>query len=408
MYAPPGASISLETPAMLPQPPPYDPRALDAFVALVGARLWAQRIAQIGLQAASGPRAALLIRQRHALELSIDRLRGTLTRPPSTAELHAARLAVDAVVLSETLAGGGRNGLRRQLRDALGHDKNLVSLFHVLQTAALQASRGFAVTFAGLEYGAPYDLLIASGRQEAEIACDVVSAEEGRLVPRGAFSSLADRLDRHVRAWLAANPGSHLLKMTLPHGLNDAAVPAVQARICRMLAQHSRRDHDAAAVLHLDPFNPAGRPGEDASMAWLRREFGPEANLAVTSDNHGIFVMMARAGRTDEVGRVVRDRLFELLPSRLSGRRPGILAMFIDDTDRREWAILRETLALEGEARRFLAGKAARPVIAVTCSSRFELFGAADAAAEGEVRFRNPAHPAAKAVALAPAILSSV
>jgi len=33
---------------------------------------------------------------------------------------------------------------------------------------------------------------------------------------------------------------------------------------------------------------------------------------------------------------------------------------------------------------------------------------APDAAAEGELRFRNPAHPAAKAAALAPAVLSSM
>ena len=98
----------------------------------------------------------------------------------------------------------------------------------------------------------------------------------------------------------------------------------------------------------------------------------------------------------------MRHRLFEITPTRLSGTRPGILAMFIDDTDRSEWRGLRERLELEGEARQFLAYKAARPVIAVTCASRFELFGMADAAEEGELRFRNSAHPAAKAAALGP------
>jgi hypothetical protein len=51
----------------------------------------------------------------------------------------------------------------------------------------------------------------------------------------------------------------------------------------------------------------------------------------------------------------------------------------------------------------------ARRVVAVTCSTRMELFGAAppDAAPGGELRFRNPSHPAAKSAALAPAILSS-
>jgi hypothetical protein len=49
-------------------------------------------------------------------------------------------------------------------------------------------------------------------------------------------------------------------------------------------------------------------------------------------------------------------------------------------------------------------------VVAVTCTSRLELFAMAgpDAAADGELRFRNPAHPAAKAPGLAPAVLSSV
>ena len=64
----------------------------------------------------------------------------------------------------------------------------------------------------------------------------------------------------------------------------------------------------------------------------------------------------------------------------------------------------------EGETRQFLAHPSSRGVVAVTCTSRLELFGAPapDAAPEGEMRFRNPAHPAAKAPALAPAVLSSV
>ena len=75
-----------------------------------------------------------------------------------------------------------------------------------------------------------YDLLIARGELEAEIACDVVSAEEGRLVHRGAWSRLADRVDADLRAWLAAYPGRYLLKMTLPQGLRDAATLATTAR----------------------------------------------------------------------------------------------------------------------------------------------------------------------------------
>jgi hypothetical protein len=84
--------------------------------------------------------------------------------------------------------------------------------------------------------------------------------------------------------------------------------------------------------------------------------------------------------------------------------------MFVEDTDRAEWQSLRDALVLEGEARQFLTHRDARPVVAVTCASRLELFGAreTDAASDGELRFRNPAHPSARVAALAPAVLSSV
>jgi hypothetical protein len=393
---------------MQPQPPPYDPRTLEAFVALAGERLWSARIAEIGRRAASGRHVGLAARRRHALELAIERLRGTLSRPASTAELHAARLAGDAVALIRVLGPPGRKRLRERLRAALTGGGTLVPLFHVLRTAALQGARGFRVTFSGLENGAPYDLLIARGSLQAEIACDVVSAEEGRLVHRGAWSHLADRVDADVRTWLSAYPGRYLLKMTLPLGLERGALVAMHGRIRHLLATRGRRDHDDAAVLRLDPLMLAGSDANGGLMPLLRREFGPEAHLAVTAAGGGVFVMAARAGRADEVAVAMRRRLFDIAPARLSGTRPGILAMFIEDTDRREWRGLRDHLELEGEARQFLAYKAARPVIAVTCASRVELFGMDDAAEEGELRFRNPAHPAAKAAALGPAILSSV
>jgi len=284
----------------------------------------------------------------------------------------------------------------------------LVPLFHLLRTAALQGSRGFKVTFPGLERGAPYDLLIARGGSEAEVACAVVSADQGRLVERQAWTQLADLVTRDVRAWLADRPGRHLLKMSLPLGLRSDALAAMHARIRRLLETDGRRDQDDAGVLQLEPLALSFDFDNIGLANSLRREFGPEAHLAVTADRAGVFVIAARAGQVDEIGKAVHRSLAETMRHRLSGRRPGILSVFIEDIDRADWSSLRENLSLEGEARRFLAHPAARPVVAVTCASRFELFGMADAAAEGELRFRNPAHPAAKTISLAPAILSSV
>jgi len=400
---------------MQPQPPPFDPRALDAFVALVGARVWSARMAEIAQFARSGPRAGQAIRQRHALELAIERLRGVLIRPATTAERHAARLAAAAAALARRLGARARARLRERLLAAMAGDGTLIPVFHMLRTADLQRSRGFSVHFAGLEDDAPYDLLLTRGRVEVEVACDVVSAEAGRLVQRGAWVRLADRVDDELQAWLTTYPGRYLLKMTLPQGLRAApecgALEALHGRIHRLLATRGRRDDDDGAVLRLDPLLLAGTRSDGAGLlSLLRREFGPEAHLSATAVGDALFVIAARAGRADEVAVAVRHRLFSIAPTSLSGTRPGILAMFIDDTDRGEWRGLRDSLELESETRQFLAYKVARPVVAVTCASRFELFGvsAPDAVEDGELRFRNPAHPEASATELASAVLSTV
>ena len=214
-------------------------------------------------------------------------------------------------------------------------------------------------------------------------------------------------------------PGRYVLKMTLPHGLQGGLCDAdagdvlarLHQRIRALLESRHRQDHDEALMLRLDPLLLAAAQADELGLlSRLRQEFGPEAHLSVTTAGNGVFVMAARAGRENEIAVALRRRMATVAPERLTGTRPGILAMFVEDTDRDEWRGLRDRLELEGEARQFLANPSARTVVAVTCASRLELFGlpGPDAAAEGELRFRNPGHPAARLPALAPAVLSSV
>ncbi len=393
-----------------------DIAAIDAFVDLAGPRVWRERLAALERLAARPTHAGRAALQRHIIELTIDRLRRVgRNRPPSVAECYIADLALDATRLNDELRGPGRNRLRAVLRAALENVSTLVPMFHLLRTAALQRARGFDVAFPGLDDEASFDLLLCRDGAEAEVACDVVSAEEGRGVHRGAWVSLVDRIDPELQVWLAGHPGRYLLKMTLPQGLKDqpegTALAALHGRITAMLSSRCRADHDEAAVLRLDPLMlAAAQASELGLMPRLRDQFGPEAHLLVTRASGGLFVIAARAGRENEVAVAVRRRMCTVAPARLSGARPGILAMFVEDTDRTEWRLLRERMDLEGETRQFLTDPGARSVVAVTCSSRLEMFGLAgpDAAPGGELRFRNPAHPAAKTAALAPAVLSSI
>ncbi|WP_439577793.1 hypothetical protein [Elioraea sp.] len=199
--------------------------------------------------------------------------------------------------------------------------------------------------------------------------------------------------------------------MTLPEGLDSTRnLAEVQARIAALLEGERKADHSETAVLRLDPLLIAqAEAGQAVLTARLRAQFGEEAHFAVAAADSSMFVMAARAGRPNEVAAVLQRRLAEL-PARLSGTRPGILAVFVEDTDATEWRTLRERLEIEGATRNFLTAPEAKPVIAVTCASRFELLCQPEpvSARGGELRYRNPAHPFAKDAALAPAVLSQV
>ena len=222
---------------------------LTAFMALAGAGVWSDRMAELRRAMAAGPYMRRALQQRHGLELALDRLRRVAARPRTGAETHALDLAAETVALSHGLTAPGQTRLAEALRAALQGEQTLVPLFHMLRTAALQRTRGFTVSFPGLEEGASFDLLLRRDGVEAEVICDVVSAEEGRGVHRGAWVRLVDRIDPDLQTWLAAHPGRYLLKLTLPQGLRtDAAdqdqLAALHGRIRTLLAAQRRADHD--------------------------------------------------------------------------------------------------------------------------------------------------------------------
>ena len=419
-------------------PPLTRDDTLRRFATVVGQKRWSARLAEIRGGCVPGHAGRALMRQ-HQLELMLDRLLRTGAKAAPGAETLVARLAADLGALSAGLTRDGRARLQARLTDALSGNRSLVPIFHLLRCARIQRERGFGVEFSGLADGTEFDLLLRRDGREIEVVCDTVSAEEGRDVHRSAWSYLVDRVDPDLQSWLATHPGRYLLKMTLPQGLKNtrsgagdgaataladggsqpdavrtalaqggsAGLAALQARITRLLSESRRADHDEAAVLRLEPLLLAGAQATELGlMRDLRREFGHEAHLAVTAAGKGVFVMAARAAREDDIAEAMHRRMAQIAPARLTGSRPGILAMFIEDTDQMEWRVLRDQLQLEGAARQFLTRKEARNVCAVTCASRLEMLGGVPphAAEGGELRFRSSGHPDAKAPALAPAV----
>ena len=386
-------------------------RAAAEFIALVGGETWRRRMGQLAEQIAAQRIAGRVARERHALELAIDRLATSEPLSPTAAECAVSALAAEASAVRRRLSPAGQTRFDERLAEALCGDGTLVPLFHLLRTAARQRLAGFDVRYSGLDDGTRFDLLLAREGREAEVACAVFSADEGRWVHKPDWFALVNRINPDLQAWLAAHPGRYLLKVTLPEGLDQARnLAAVQARIGALLAGERKSDHSETAVLRLDPLLVAqAEAGHRALLERLKAQFGEETHFAVASGEGSLFVLAARASRPNEIAAVLQRRLAEL-PSRLTGARPGILAVFIEDTEPAEWRALRQRLELEAAARNFLTAPEAKAVIAVSCASRFELLGQSEplAAKAGELRFRNPAHPKAKDAALLPAVESRV
>lgn len=388
---------------------------LDAFVALCGRSTWRNRLVDLGGRSQGGSLSARAAQQRHALELALARLCDpkALARASQT-DRCLYGFAQEAVRLAKTLPPGPRLRLREELAAGLTGKATLIPLFHLLRTAARLRGHGFTVHFTGLADGTTHDLRVEREGATAEVVCETVSAEEGRPLHRGDWWTLVDRINPELQTWLAAHPGRYLLKMTLPEGTaGPGALAELQDRISGMLAAEKRQDSGGQVVLKLDPLMLAGAQAGDrvnGFPARLREQFGPDAHLAVTTcaGSGSVFVMAARATRGNEIAAAVCRRLALAAESRLDGAQPGILAIFLEDLDRGEWLGLRDQLELEGAVRRFLTTPGAKRVVTVSCASRFEMFGAADAAPDGELRFRNQAHPAARNAALAPAVVSTL
>ncbi|HEY8612178.1 MAG TPA: hypothetical protein VIL69_12890 [Roseomonas sp.] len=387
-----------------------DPKVLAGFLGLAGARRWQARMEEIGRRAASPSLTGRAVQERHALELTLQRLSAPRALAvASMAERQLLSYAREAVRLADSLPADPRKRLRTLILSGLTGEANLIPLFHLLRVAALHRARGFEVRFTGLTEGTPHDLVIARGDCEAEVVCETVSAEEGRPLLRGDWCAFVDGINPDLQTWLATHPGRYVLKMTLPDGLKRDAldVATLQRRIIEMLRDRRRQDSAADAVLKLDPLMLAGAQAAVPATA-LRALFGPEAHLAVAQGNGNILVLAARAGQASDIAQAVCRRMVAA-SSRFGGERPAILAMFLDDLGRQEWRGLRDRMELEGAVRRFLTTPEARGVSTVSCASRMEMFGMAppDAVPDGELRFRNPARPHARETALLPALVST-
>ncbi|MCE2923633.1 MAG: hypothetical protein LW837_27305, partial [Roseomonas sp.] len=181
-----------------------DPKAMPDFLRLVGAELWAARLADLGRRAQASAFQGRATQHRHALEFALARAaRGTAQ---GSAERRALGFAAEAVRLANGLPEARRDKLRAAITQGLSGEATLIPLFHLLRSAALYRAQGFDVRFSGLAEDSAHDLTISRGGAVAEVVCETISAEEGRPVQRGHWYALMDSVNPELQTWLAAHP----------------------------------------------------------------------------------------------------------------------------------------------------------------------------------------------------------
>ena len=249
--------------------------------------------------------------------------------------------------IAAALTPRGCDRLIEQLQLCLSGQNTLIPVFHLVRNAILQRSHGFTVAFTGLEDDTPHDLLLKRHETEAKVTCDVITAEEGRGVHRGAWFRLADHIDPDLQTWVAAHPGRYLLKMTIPLGLrgrlHDAdpeteTLGRLHQRIRNLLETKSRHDYNEAIVLRLDPLLLAGAQVEDTGLVSSPAAGVWTGAAPVGDDGRRRHLRDGRPRGLRERGRNRHSsrRLAALAPARLTGEQPGILSIFVEDINRLE------------------------------------------------------------------------
>ncbi len=90
-----GRLIVVMQPAMPFSTEALGPAGLSPLMALIGARRWRDRLTEIRDLAASGRRAGQALRQRHGVELTLEKLRRDPGAMPSTTEALLGQYAAE-------------------------------------------------------------------------------------------------------------------------------------------------------------------------------------------------------------------------------------------------------------------------------------------------------------------------
>ena len=404
---------------------------IPEFLSIAGWPTWKRRVESLRQQVRKNPFLEAHFNDRFALEFELSLL---LERKRKTGRFglnfqdpmqHRLASFVSAVVgVHKHLSHHAQNRLRGMILDGLKSERGLASLGTELTMAVHLMTKGFDVFFNDLETGGGFDLLAKRNGVEIEVECKNVSGDIGRKIHKQRMYDLAQRFIPALKEKLEKQPDGWLVTITIPDRLT--AAKRQQEAIARIV-EHTLRSNKPSAEnpecsIQVQRFSMADSPFRATSTYKISEpevmEF-VESRLGVSNKNQcwllqpgkSAAAIIVQSARSDSVLDGIYRQLKDAARDQLTGNRPGLLCVHLQDVSAsdlidlaREGADeLTTATGIQKMAATVLAKRAHVHTVAFTTPSyiRFTEEFAVDrvnksSQAEGAVYFfPNPNHPMA-------------
>jgi hypothetical protein len=376
---------------------------LSQFVSIAGWSRWKARLAELDEVYQRSPVTQSYLRERHALEFELSRLRqrrqttGRLAKRVESTEFYRlASMATATVAVHRQLSATGKNRLRGMLLKALNSDFRAIE--HEVHIATHLVSRGFDVRPTDMEGEARFDYLANNGDREVEIECKSVGYDLGRKVHLGDFNALAERLYPICKAYVDQRLESKLIVLSLRQRLNtnDNLFSRVSSYVNEVLER--RRDYveDAELLLECSPYHPRILPPEgDTLRQEIEKLLGThQFHVFVSGNSVAAVVFVARSQRPDQVLSYMFKQM-KGAASQFTRTRPAIVCVQVEGVYPDEWHELATGSSLQVMTDRYLRSKNRSHVHTVVYNSTgwLERRGPVVTEHGTALYFRNKNHP---------------
>lgn len=247
------------------------------------------------------------------------------------------------------------------MRDGLQTDRGLQPLAFEMASAVDLSGRGFKLQFVDLESCERFDYLIRKDGVEAEFECKTVSYDLGRQVHRRVFERLGKQVfERGVSEFLTTSGPNIRIDLTLEARLPSGEKPL--ARVVDMVASALRGNAATEPGLgraRASEWDIPGRP-DDLRQSDLKGTFdrGDDDHTLIAIGPRRAFALVASSEKPARLLQGVFRELRRVAREQLSGTRPGVIAVQIEDIRESDWVQLSHGSAIEAmTAAYFVTGR---------------------------------------------------